>query len=104
MGNRNKKVISGIMAELEVQLEFTKDPELLVFIPLLGLGMVDIVTLNRVTGEFKAYDVKARSFRGCDYVTKEGYHKRTKGKLINRARSEEQVRLGIEIIYPKEKG
>ena len=72
MASRQKRTIKGIEAELEVQLEFTKDPNLIVFTPLMGLGLVDIVTLNRETGEFKAYDVKSR-------------------------------RLGIEIIYPKER-
>jgi len=103
MSKRDKRAIDGIVAELEVQIELTKNPNLLVFVPLMGLGLVDIVTLNRKTGEFKAYDVKARSIRQSDYVTKDGHFKNTKGKLIHRPRSEEQKRLGVEIIYPTEK-
>jgi len=103
MSKRDKRAIDGIVAELEVQIELTKNPNLLVFVPLMGLGLIDIVTLNRKTGEFKAYDVKARSIRQSDYVTKDGHFKNTKGKLIHRPRSEEQKRLGVEIIYPTEK-
>ena len=103
MSQRDKRTIEGIVAELEVQIQFTKDPNLLVFVPLMGLGLVDIVTLNRKTGEFKAYDVKARSIRQSDYVTKDGHYKNTKGKLIHRPRSDEQKRLGVEIIYPIER-
>ena len=103
MGKREKRTINGITAELEVQLEFAKDPNLLVFTPLLGLGLIDVVTLNRSTGEWKAYDVKHRSYRQSDYVTKEGLYKKTTGKLIRRSRTPEQRKLGVEIIYPKER-
>jgi len=103
MSQRDKRTIDGIVAELEVQAELTKNPNLLVFVPLMGLGLVDIVTLNRETGEFKAYDVKARSIRKSDYLAKDGSIRRLKGKTILRPRSEEQKRLGVEIIYPTEK-
>lgn len=101
MGKRDKRAIDGIVAELEIQKQLTKDPNLLVFVPLMGLGLIDIVTLNRQTGEYKAYDVKARSIRQSDYVTKDGHYKNTKGKLIRRPRTVEQKKLGVEIIYPE---
>jgi len=46
--------------------------------------------------------LKARSYRKSDYTTKDGHHKNTKGMLINRPRSDEQKKLGVEIVYPKE--
>jgi len=58
VAKRDKQTIKGITAELKVQLELAQNPDLLVFTPLLGLGLVDIVTLNRKTGEYKSYDVK----------------------------------------------
>ena len=103
MPKRDKRTIEGIKAELEVQLEFTENPNLLVFVPLMGLGLIDIVTLDRNTGEFKAYDVKARSIRQSNYLAKDGSLRNTKGKTILRPRTEEQKRLGVEIIYPREK-
>ena len=103
MASRQKRTIKGIEAELEVQLEFTKDPNLIVFTPLMGLGLVDIVTLNRETGEFKAYDVKSRSYRKSNYIAKDGFYRKTKGRLILRPSTKEQKKLGIEIIYPKER-
>jgi len=102
VAKRYKRTIKGITAELKVQLELAQNPDLLVFTPLLGLGLVDIVTLNRKTGEYKSYDVKARSYRKSDYTTKDGHHKNTKGMLINRPRSDEQKKLGVQIIYPRE--
>lgn len=101
--NRKDRTIKGIQAELEMQLEFTKDPNLLVFTPLLGLGMVDIVTMNLTTGEFTAYDVKARTVRLNDQYTKQGWKAQKKGSLINRVATPEQKRLGIQIIYPTER-
>ena len=101
--SRTKSATKGIQAELEVQLELTKNPDLLVFTPVLGLGMVDIVTLNVKTGEFKAYDVKARSYRLSD-VYRNGRKAHPKGSMINRVQTDAQKKLGVEIIYPKEKG
>jgi len=65
--------------------------------------LVDIVTLNRETGEFKAYDVKSRNYRKSNYIAKDGCYRKTKGRLILRPRTKEQKKLGVEIIYPKER-
>lgn len=101
---RNKSTTKGIQAELEVQLELTRNPDLLVFTPVLGLGMVDIVTLNVKTGEYTAYDVKARTYRLTSVYKKNGYKAHPKGSMINRVATDEQKKLGVKIIYPKEKG
>ena len=59
---RRKKAVAGLINELAVQLDFAKDPNILVFTPLGGLGPVDIVTLNMTTGEYTAYDVKSKNY------------------------------------------
>ena len=60
---RRKKAVTGLVNELAAQLDFAKDPNILVFTPLGGLGPIDIVTLNMTTGEYTAYDVKTKNFR-----------------------------------------
>ena len=69
---------------LLVQLKLAKDPNILVFTPLGGLGPIDIITLNMTTGEYTAYDVKTKNFRKQDYVPKDGYKRNSTGSLINR--------------------
>ena len=54
---RRKKATTGLISEMKVQIELAKDPNILVFTPLGGLGPVDIVTLNMTTGEYTGYDV-----------------------------------------------
>ena len=51
---RRKKAVTGLVNELAAQLNLAKDPNILVFTPLGGLGPVDIVTLNMTTGEYNA--------------------------------------------------
>ena len=70
---RRKKAVTGLVNELSAQLDFAKDPNILVFTPLGGLGPIDIVTLNMTTGEYTAYDVKTKNFRKQDYQAKDGY-------------------------------
>jgi hypothetical protein len=96
---RHKKAIAGLTCEISAQLRLAKDPDLLVFIPLGGLGPVDIVTLNMTTGEYTAYDVKSKNYRKKDYTPKDGCKRNTKGSLINRQTTKEQKRLGVKIIY-----
>ena len=52
---RRKKAVTGLINELAAQLNLAKDPNILVFTPLGGLGKIDIVTLNKTTGENKAF-------------------------------------------------
>jgi hypothetical protein len=74
---RRKKAVAGLISELSAQLNIAKDPNILVFTPLGGLGPVDIVTLNMTTGEYTAYDVKSKNFRKQDYTAKDGYKRKT---------------------------
>ena len=57
---RRKKAVTGLISEMKAQIELAKDPNILVFIPLGGLGPVDIVTLNMSTGEYTGYDVNQK--------------------------------------------
>ena len=97
---RRKKAVVGLTTELKAQLRLAKDPNLLVFTPLGGLGPVDIVTLNMTTGEYTAYDVKAKNYRKVEsYIAPDGYKRNLKGSFISRGASKEQKRLGVKIIY-----
>ena len=96
---RRKKAVTGLISELAAQLDFAKDPNILVFTPLGGLGPIDIVTLNINTGEYTAYDVKSKNYRKQDYQAKDGYKRKTKGTLINRQKTLEQKKLKVKIIY-----
>ncbi len=97
--NRRVKAIAGLTTELTAQLRLAKDPNLLVFTPLGGLGPVDIVTLNMTTGEYNAYDVKTKNYRKKDHTPSDGYKRNTKGSLINRQTTMEQKKLKVKIIY-----
>ena len=95
---RRKKAVTGLTSELKAQLRLAEDPNLLVFIPLGGLGPVDIVTLNMTTGEYTAFDVKTKNYRKKDYMAKDGYKRNSKGSLINRQTTMEQKKLKVKII------
>jgi len=96
---RRKKAVTGLTSELKAQLRLAEDPNLLVFLPLGGLGPVDIVTLNMTTGEYNAYDVKTKNYRKKDHTPSDGYKRNTKGSLINRQTTMEQKKLKVKIIY-----
>ena len=96
---RHKKAVTGLVNELAAQIDFAKDPNILVFTPLGGLGPIDIVTLNMTTGEYTAYDVKTKNFRKKDYIPSDGYKRNAKGSLINRQTTNEQKKLKVKIIY-----
>ena len=98
---RRVKAITGLTSELKAQLRLCKDPNLLVFTPVGGLGPVDIVTLNMTTGEYTAYDVKSKNYRKKDYTPKDGYKRNSKGNLINRHPTKEQKKLKVKIVYAK---
>ena len=97
---RRKRAVTGLISELMAQLNLAKDPNILVFIPLGGLGPIDIVTLNMTTGEYTAYDVKSKNYRKKDYKAKDGYKRNCKGSFINRQTTNEQKKLKVKIIYP----
>ena len=98
---RRKKAVTGLVNELAAQLNFAKDPNILVFTPLGGLGPIDIVTLNMSTGEYTGYDVKSKNYRKSDYKAKDGYKRKRIGSLISRGRTKEQAKLKVKIIYAK---
>ena len=97
---RRKKAVTGLVSELAAQLNLAKDPNILVFIPLGGLGPVDIVTLNMTTGEYTAYDVKSKNYRKAEsYVAPDGYKRNLNGSFICRGTTKEQKKLNVRIIY-----
>ena len=97
---RRKKAVTGLISEMKAQIELAKDPNILVFTPLGGLGPVDIVTLNMTTGEYNAYDVKSKNYRKADsYVAPDGYKRNLKGSFISRGTTKEQKKLNVRIIY-----
>ena len=97
---RRKKAVTGLISEMKAQIELAKDPNILVFTPLCGLGPVDIVTLNMTTGEYNAYDVKSKNYRKANsYVAPDGYKRNLKGTFISRGSTKEQKKLNVRIIY-----
>ena len=96
---RRKKAVIGLINELAAQLNLAKDPNILVFTPLGGLGPIDIVTLNMSTGEYNAYDVKSKNYRKKNHTPSDGYKRKTKGSLINRQATTEQKKLKVKILY-----
>ena len=99
---RRKKAVTGLVNELAAQLDLAKDPNILVFTPLGGLGPVDIVTLNMTTGEYNGYDVKSKNYRKAEsYIAPDGYKRNLKGSFISRGTTKEQTKLKVKIIYAK---
>jgi|TARA_E500000081_G_C6013652_1_gene296904 hypothetical protein len=97
---RRKKAVAGLINELSAQLNLAKDPNILVFIPLGGLGPIDIVTLNMTTGKYTAYDVKSKNYRKKEsYIAPDGYKRNLKGTFISRGATKEQKKLKVKIIY-----
>ena len=74
------KNIKGLVCELKAQTRLSKNSDLIVFVPLGGLGPVDIVTLNKRTGEYKGYDVKAFAKRKLGVKFKNKF-----GKMVRRS-------------------
>ena len=96
------KNIKGLVCELKAQTRLSKNSDLIVFVPLGGLGPVDIVTLNKRKGEYKGYDVKAFAKRKLGVKFKNKFGKmvrRSPGGRINRGLTKLQKKLKIEIIY-----
>ena len=98
MANRTTN-ITGLIAELKVQLRLADNPNMIVFTPLGGNGPVDIVTLDLTTGEYQGYDVKSKNYRKRDYTAKDGYERKRIGSLIHRTTTSEQKKLKVKIIY-----
>ena len=93
----------GMVAELRAVAHLATDPDILTFIPSGNLGPIDIVTINKRTGEHKYYDVKYASMRKTV--------KKTHNPMINRSLNKQQKQLSkvkqpiqIEIIYVYDNG
>jgi len=84
----------GVLSEIIAQAHFAKDPDLLVFTPLCGVGPVDIVTYNIKTKEYINYDVKTESFRSLNNK----YGNKNKDR-INRSPNMRQKFLNVKILY-----
>ena len=83
----------GVLSEVIAQAHFAKDPDLLVFTPLCGVGPVDIVTYNIKTKQYTNYDVKTESFR----LSNTKYGNRNKDR-INRSPNVRQKELNVKIL------
>lgn len=89
----------GVLSEILAQSHFARDPDLLIFIPLCGVGPVDLITYNIKTKEYTNYDVKTESFR----ISNTKYaHKRN--DRINRAPNKRQKDLNVKILYVNKEG
>lgn len=95
----------GILSELTAVAHFVKNKDNMVFLPLMGLGFIDILVLNKKTGEISFYDVKFGSRRKTSWISKSKVKARClKGQLIYRGSKSIQSKLGVRIIYVDEKG
>ena len=94
-----KKSDKGLVSEALAQAYFAKDPNLIVFTALGGVGPVDIVTYNINTKEYCNYDVKTVSYRKSNtrYAHK-------KNDRINRSPSKLQQAMNVKIVYVYDDG
>ena len=94
-----KKSDKGLVSEALAQAYFAKDPNLIVFTALGGVGPIDICTLNTKTNEYTNYDVKTVSYRKS--ATKYAHKKNDR---INRSPSKLQQAMNVKIVYVYEDG
>ena len=95
----------GMLSELTAIAHFVKDKDNMIFTPLMGLGFIDILVLNKRTGEISFYDVKFGSRRKSSWVSKTKVKSRCKkGQLIYRPSKSIQNKFGVRIIYVDENG
>ena len=94
-----RKADKGLVSEALAQAYFAKDPNLIVFTALGGVGPVDLVTYNIKTKEYCNYDVKTVSYRKSN--TKYAHKKNDR---INRSPSKKQKNLNVNIVYVYEDG
>ena len=93
------KADKGLVSEALAQAYFAKDPNLIVFTALGGVGPVDICTFNIKTKQYTNYDVKTVSYRKSN--TKYAHKKNDR---INRSPSKKQKTLNVKIVYVYEDG
>jgi len=94
-----RKADKGLVSEALAQAYFAKDPNLIVFTALGGVGPIDIITYNTKTKEYINYDVKTVSYRKSN--TKYGHKNNDR---INRTPSKIQKDMNVKIVYVYEDG
>ena len=94
-----KKSDKGLVSEALAQAHFAKDPDLIVFTALGGVGPIDICTFNTKTKQYTNYDVKTVSYRKS--ATKYAHKKNDR---INRSPSKKQQTMNVKIVYVYEDG
>lgn len=94
-----RKADKGLVSEALAQAHFAKDPNLIVFTALGGVGPVDICTFNIKTKEYCNYDVKTVSYR----KSKTNYGHKNNDR-INRSPSKLQKTFNVKIVYVYEDG
>ena len=93
------KADKGLVSEALAQAYFAKDPNLIVFTALGGVGPIDLITFNTKTKEYCNYDVKTVSYRKSN--TKYAHKKNDR---INRSPSKIQQSMNVRIVYVYEDG
>ncbi len=94
-----KKSDKGLVSEALAQAHFAKDPNLIVFTALGGVGPIDLVVFNTKTKKYTNYDVKTVSYRKS--ATKYAHKKNDR---INRSPSKIQSTMNVKIVYVYEDG
>jgi hypothetical protein len=94
-----KKSDKGLVSEALAQAHFAKDPDLIVFTALGGVGPIDLVVFNTKTKKYTNYDVKTVSYRKS--ATKYAHKKNDR---INRSPSKIQSTMNVKIVYVYEDG
>ena len=93
------KADKGLVSEALAQAHFAKDPNLIVFTALGGVGPIDICTFNTKTKQYTNYDIKTVSYR----KSSTNYAHR-KNDRINRSPSKKQQTMNVKIVYVYEDG
>ena len=88
------KADKGLVSEALAQAHFAKDPNLIVFTALGGVGPIDLVVFNTKTKQYTNYDVKTVSYRKS--ATKYAHKKNDR---INRSPSKKQQTMNVKIVY-----
>ena len=94
-----KKSDKGLVSEALAQAHFAKDPDLIVFTALGGVGPIDICTFNTKTKQYTNYDIKTVSYRKS--ATKYAHKKNDR---INRSPSKIKSTMNVKIVYVYEDG
>ena len=93
------KADKGLVSEALAQAHFAKDPNLIVFTALGGVGPIDLITYNIKTKGYCNYDIKTVSYRKS--ATKYAHKKNDR---INRSPSKKQQTMNVKIVYVYEDG